>query len=50
MTTKKRETSKRGIKKLKLKKETIKNLDVRASNVKGGFGSVVCTGGCKTRI
>jgi hypothetical protein len=50
MTRKKRETSKRGTKKLKLKKETIKNLDARASNVKGGGGSIICTGGCKPRI
>jgi hypothetical protein len=38
MTTQKRETSKRGTKKLKLKKETLKNLSVRpkVGDIKGG--------------
>jgi len=37
MTTKKRETSKRGTKKLKLKKETIKDLSPPKGKVRGGY-------------
>jgi hypothetical protein len=51
MTTKRREASKRGTKKLKLKKETIRNLDVKGKGpkVKGGLRGTefaACTLAC----
>ncbi len=45
MTTKKRATSKSGLKKLKVKKETIKDLDASRGEVKGG--TLLYTGACR---
>ncbi len=49
-TRKKRTSSKGGAGKLKLKKETIRDLDAKKAgkNVKGGVWGVPATFGCKT--